>query len=58
MTRYTSNHWGLYEVRPRESGDPLLVPWSGDPDPNEIGVHALAPELQRLRVSRPAVRRS
>ncbi len=58
MTRYTSSHWGIYEVQPRAEGAPALVPWSGDPDPNEIGVHALAPELQRVRVRRPSVRRS
>ena len=58
MTHYTSAHWGIYEVRPQPDGPPTLQPWSGDPDPNEIGVHALAPELQRVRVTRPAIRRS
>jgi biotin/methionine sulfoxide reductase len=58
MTHYTSSHWGIYEVQPQPEGPPRLAPWSGDPDPNEIGVHALAPELQRVRVTRPAVRRS
>ncbi len=58
MTHYTSSHWGIYEVQNQPEGPPRLAPWSGDPDPNEIGVHALAPELQRVRVTRPAVRRS
>ena len=56
MTVYTAAHWGIYEVGAGIS--PSLTPWRDDPDPNQIGVHALAPGLQAVRVCRPAVRRS
>ncbi len=56
MTIYTAAHWGIYEVGAGIS--PALTPWREDPDPNQIGVHALAPGLQAVRVRRPAVRRS
>jgi biotin/methionine sulfoxide reductase len=56
MTAYTAAHWGIYEVGAGIS--PTLTPWRDDPDPNQIGVHALAPGLQAIRVRRPAVRRS
>jgi len=58
MTHYTQAHWGTYEVAKGEDGAPRLLPWSADPDPCAIGVHALSPELDRVRVRRPAVRRS
>ncbi|QDL92343.1 Asp-tRNA(Asn)/Glu-tRNA(Gln) amidotransferase GatCAB subunit C [Paroceanicella profunda] len=57
MTRYTSSHWGLYEVEGTEDA-PRIVPFRGDPDPSEIGLHQLAPELKAARIRRPAVRRS
>ena len=53
MTHYTAGHWGIYEVE-----GSTIRPWRVDPDPNDIGVHMLAPELQRIRVQKPAVRRS
>ena len=53
MTHYTAAHWGIYEVEGSK-----LSHWSQDPDPNDIGLHALAPELQQIRVRRPAVRKS
>ncbi len=56
MTLYTAAHWGIYEVG--TGTPPELSPWREDPDPNQIGVHALAPSLQAIRVARPAVRRS
>ncbi len=58
MTHYTQAHWGIYEVEANASGTPALKHWRDDPDPNDIGLHALSPELQRVRVTRPAVRRS
>lgn len=54
MTHYTQAHWGIYEVDARGQ----LSGYAGDPDVCEIGLHAEAPALQRLRVRRPAVRRS
>ncbi|MDP3747667.1 MAG: molybdopterin guanine dinucleotide-containing S/N-oxide reductase [Phenylobacterium sp.] len=56
---YSAAHWGLYEVEAGARGQrPTLHPWSLDPDPSPIGLDQLEPEVQRLRVTRPAVRRS
>lgn len=54
MTAYTQAHWGIYEVSP----ELVLKGFAGDPDPSPIGLHQLDPAVQRLRVKRPAVRRS
>ena len=35
---YTSSHWGLREVVVDADGTPRLHPFSGDPDPSEIGL--------------------
>jgi len=64
MTRvsYTAAHWGVYEVdAPDPRGDargPRLRPFSRDPDPSPIGLDQLHPSVTRLRIRRPAVRRS
>ena len=58
MTHYTASHWGTYEVTHASDGTPALRPWSRDPDPCDIGLHMLSPELDRVRVRRPSVRRS
>lgn len=58
MTIYTQSHWGLFEVETSTTGAPELKPWRGDPDPNDIGRHLLAPSVQAVRVLKPAVRRS
>ena len=57
MTQYTASHWGIYEVDPSGPA-PRLKPFSGDADPSEIGLHQLDEDIMRLRVTRPAVRRS
>jgi biotin/methionine sulfoxide reductase len=57
MTVMTVMHWGAYEVEMRGGEAVALHPFRGDPDPSPIGLHALAPELDRLRVRRPAVRK-
>lgn len=55
--RYTAGHWGIREVAGQ--GDTLrLSPFRGDPDPNPIGLDQHQPQVNRLRVRRPAVRRS
>jgi biotin/methionine sulfoxide reductase len=54
----TSAHWGVYEVEWRDGRAAALHPFAQDPDPNAIGLHALSDEVARLRVRRPAVRRS
>ena len=55
----TAAHWGVYEVEYDEHGKATrLHPFSKDPDPSPIGLHMLSDEVSRLRVRRPAVRKS
>ncbi len=55
----TTAHWGVYEVEYNDKGEPIqLHPFSKDPDPSPIGLHMLSDEVARLRVRRPAVRKS
>ena len=58
MTIYTQAHWGIYQIEGVGTDAVQVLPWQRDPDPSAIGLHALAPELDRVRVRRPAVRRS
>lgn len=55
---FTASHWGLYEVESDGGNHPRLKPFSGDPDPSPIGLDQLEENVTRLRVRRPAVRRS
>lgn len=55
---YTSFHWGVYEVESRDGKPVAIRPFHDDPDPSPIGLHALSDEVARLRVLRPAARRS
>ena len=57
MTVLTSSHWGVYEVEMAAGEAVALHPFKGDPDPSPIGLHMLAPELDRVRVRRPAIRK-
>ena len=55
----TTAHWGVYEVEYDDKGQASrLHPFSKDPDPSEIGLYMLSDEVGRLRVRRPAVRKS
>lgn len=55
----TTAHWGTYEVEYDDKGQAVkLHPFSKDPDPSPIGLHMLSDEVSRLRVRRPAVRKS
>jgi biotin/methionine sulfoxide reductase len=55
----TTAHWGVYEVEYDDAGNAVrLHPFSKDPDPSPIGLHMLSDEVARLRVRRPAVRKS
>jgi biotin/methionine sulfoxide reductase len=55
----TTAHWGTYEVEYDDKGQAVkLHPFSRDPDPSPIGLHMLSDEVSRLRVRRPAVRKS
>lgn len=55
----TAAHWGVYEVEYDKQGKPArLHPFSKDPDPSPIGLHMLSDEVARLRVRRPAIRKS
>ena len=57
MARYTSSHWGIYEVKQSPEGKPVLDVFKQDPDPSEIGLTMLEAST-RLRVARPSVRQS
>ncbi|MBX9945196.1 MAG: molybdopterin-dependent oxidoreductase [Reyranella sp.] len=55
----TTAHWGVYEVEYDDAGQAVrLHPFSKDPDPSPIGLHMLSDEVARLRVRRPAIRKS
>ena len=55
----TLTHWGVYEVEYDEAGKAKdLHPFSKDRDPSPIGLQMLSGEVARLRVRRPAVRKS
>jgi biotin/methionine sulfoxide reductase len=58
MTRYTLSHWGLYELDGEPGEVPRISGYRHDPDPSPIGLYQLAPELSRLRVQKPSVRKS
>jgi len=55
---FVLSHWGLHRVARDNSGAFQLRPWEGDVDPNPIGLDQLSPEVQSLRVRRPAFRES
>lgn len=55
---YTASHWGIYEVERSAEGVVEIKPYRADPDPSPIGLHQLDPAVTRLRVRRPAIRRS
>ncbi|MBX9699303.1 MAG: molybdopterin-dependent oxidoreductase, partial [Acetobacteraceae bacterium] len=57
MPVLTVAHWGVYEVELEAGRAVALHPFREDPDPSPIGLHMLAPELERLRVTRPAIRK-
>ena len=56
MPALTAMHWGVYEAEMRDGEAVALRPFTGDPDPSPIGLHALSPEVDRLRIRRPAIR--
>ena len=58
MTRYTTSHWGTYEVHVEEDGQPALTPYMEDSDHSEIGLHQIAAGRAACRITHPAVRES
>lgn len=58
MTRYTSAHWGVRIAENDSAGRVTLHPHPADADPNPIGLDQLDDTVQRVRVRRPAVRKS
>src|SRR5258705_6029481 len=55
----TLAHWGVYEVEYDAAGKAShLHSFAEDPGPSPTGLHMLADEVARLRVRRPAVRKS
>jgi biotin/methionine sulfoxide reductase len=57
MRTLTAMHWGAFEAELRD-GRPVLRPLPEDPSPSPIGLDAAGEAVARLRVRRPAVRRS
>jgi biotin/methionine sulfoxide reductase len=56
---YTASHWGVYEVESDAAGRaPIIRGLHDDPDPSPIGLDQFDPQVRRLRIARPAVRRS
>ena len=56
---YTAAHWGVYEFESSaDDAPPRLSAFRGDPDPSPLGLDQLDRQVERLRVVRPAVRRS
>jgi len=58
MTVHTSSHWGVRIAEKDAKGRITLRPHEADRDPNPIGLDQLSPEMQAIRVKRPAVRES
>ncbi len=58
MMEFTASHWGAYEWSRAASGEPMLLPLRGDPDPSPIGLAMADAYRYGPRVLRPAVRRS
>ncbi|QEI04979.1 molybdopterin-dependent oxidoreductase [Pigmentiphaga aceris] len=54
---YTASHWGLYAVQNPNSADMQLTPYAGDADPTAIGLYLNHPDVEALRVRKPAVRK-
>ncbi|MFN4155794.1 MAG: molybdopterin-dependent oxidoreductase [Paracoccaceae bacterium] len=58
MSRYTTSHWGTYQVHGGADGQPSLSPLPGDPHPSRIGLHQIAASRAACRVTCPAIRES
>ncbi|MWD29357.1 molybdopterin-dependent oxidoreductase [Aquicoccus sp. SCR17] len=58
MTYYTSAHWGIRLAERDDDGRVTLRVHPGDADPNPIGLDQLEDGVQKVRVRRPAVRKS
>lgn len=58
MANYTVSHWGTYEFDRDSRGRPKLQPYRLDADPSPIGLYQFDTELARMRVKRPAIRKS
>lgn len=55
---HTAAHWGVYEIT-RGEGEKLGIKSAAeDPDPSPIGLHMASEALKKVRVARPAIRRS
>ena len=57
MPRYTSSHWGIFEIEDGLQGV-ALRPFAGDPNPSPMGRGMLEACTGPLRIRRPAVRAS
>jgi len=55
--RYSAYHWGIYQIEETDRG-PVLKGFERDPEPTKIGLDQLEPQVKRLRIARPSIRRS
>ncbi|NHO33795.1 molybdopterin-dependent oxidoreductase [Acetobacter fallax] len=56
--RYNAAHWGVYEVQQGGKDGITLAPFAADPSPNRIGLDQRSPDVMRLRIVGPAIRRT
>ncbi|SFB55822.1 biotin/methionine sulfoxide reductase [Rhizobium sp. NFR07] len=54
----TAAHWGVYEIIPDDAGGVSIRSAAEDGDPSPIGLHMASDALKRVRIARPAIRRS
>jgi biotin/methionine sulfoxide reductase len=54
----TAAHWGVYEVTSEPAGGLSIKAASEDLDPSPIGLHMASEALKKVRIARPAIRKS
>ena len=54
---YTASHWGLYQVESPMSPNMTLSHYPNDHDPSPIGLYLNHRQVEKLRVTKPAIRR-
>ncbi len=54
---YTASHWGLYQVARSQPQVIRLEAYEKDSDPSPIGYYLNHPEVEALRVQKPAIRK-
>ncbi|MFC3023710.1 molybdopterin-dependent oxidoreductase [Vibrio zhugei] len=54
---YTAAHWGLYEISQSMTENMTIGPYRHDPNPSDIGRYLNHPQVEALRVQKPAIRK-